>query len=250
MMNSLTPRHRRQLRRLKAARHPLGQWRLRTMLTIKRWLWLRGMHGGRIVKRTLDIVIALVALLFSAPLLGLIALLVKLDGGPVLFRQTRIGLLGREFGMWKFRSMCVNAEARLAEVMARNEKAGGVTFKMANDPRVTRVGRFIRRASIDELPQLWNVLTGDMSIVGPRPPLPREVALYEVEDRRRLLVKPGITCLWQVGERQGRAFEIGDRNQIDFAEQVRLDVRYIERQTALRDLWIMCKTLPAMLLGR
>ena len=252
MMNATCPsqRQRLQIRRLRAARHPLGQWRLRTMLTLKRWLWLRVTHGGRLVKRLLDIVIALAALLIGAPLFGLIALLVKLDGGPVFFRQTRIGLLGREFGMLKFRSMSVDAEARLAELLAKNEKAGGVTFKMANDPRVTRVGRFIRRASIDELPQLVNVLLGDMSIVGPRPPLPREVALYQPEDRRRLLVKPGITCLWQVGEREGGAFEIGDRNQIDFEEQVRLDVRYIERQSALRDLWIMCKTVPAMLLGR
>ena len=152
--------------------------------------------------------------------------------------------------MLKFRSMCVNAEARLAALLAQNEKAQGITFKMKNDPRVTAVGRFIRKASIDELPQLFNVLMGDMSIVGPRPPLPREVALYSVEDRRRLLAMPGITCLWQVGERNGGTFEIGDRNSIDFDEQVQLDVRYIESQSALRDLWIMLKTLPAMLLGK
>lgn len=246
-VHSLRPR---QIRRLQAARSPLGHWRLQSMLTMKRWVWLRVRHGGQLMKRGLDIIIALAALLIGAPLFVVIALLVKLDGGPVFFRQTRIGHLGREFGMLKFRSMCVNAEARLEELLAKNEKAAGITFKMADDPRVTWVGRFIRRASIDEFPQLVNVLRGDMSIVGPRPPLPREVALYSVEDRRRLLVKPGITCLWQVGERQGGAFEIGDRNQIDFDEQVRLDVRYIEKQTALRDLWIMCKTLPAMLLGK
>jgi lipopolysaccharide/colanic/teichoic acid biosynthesis glycosyltransferase len=250
MMKSAASRHLRQFRRLQSARSRVGQWRLLSVLTMKRWVWLRVVHGGQLVKRLLDIAIALVALLIGAPIFLAIAALVKMDGGPVFFRQTRIGLLGREFGMLKFRSMCVNAEAKLAELLAKNEKAGGITFKMANDPRVTRVGRFIRRASIDELPQLVNVLLGDMSIVGPRPPLPREVALYSVEDRRRLLVKPGITCLWQVGEREGGAFEIGDRNQIDFDEQVRLDLRYIERQTALQDLWIMCKTLPAMLLGK
>lgn len=250
MMKSAASRHLRQFRRLQSARSRVGQWRLLSVLTMKRWVWLRVVHGGQLVKRLLDIAIALVALLIGAPIFLMIAALVKMDGGPVFFRQTRIGLLGREFGMLKFRSMCVNAEAKLAELLAKNEKAGGITFKMANDPRVTRVGRFIRRASIDELPQLVNVLLGDMSIVGPRPPLPREVALYSVEDRRRLLVKPGITCLWQVGEREGGAFEIGDRNQIDFDEQVRLDLRYIERQTALQDLWIMCKTLPAMLLGK
>lgn len=250
MMKTVPSRHSYPIRRLQAARNPLGYWRLQSTLTLKRWLWLRVVYGGQLAKRGLDIVIALVALLVGAPLFALIAVLVKMDGGPVFFRQTRIGHLGREFGMLKFRSMCVNAESKLAELLAKNEKAGGITFKMADDPRVTRVGRFIRRASMDELPQLVNVLLGDMSIVGPRPPLPREVALYSGEDRRRLLVKPGITCLWQVGEREGGTFEIGDRNQIDFDEQVRLDVKYIERQTALRDLWIMCKTLPAMLLGK
>jgi lipopolysaccharide/colanic/teichoic acid biosynthesis glycosyltransferase len=179
-----------------------------------------------------------------------VALLIKRDGGPVFFRQTRVGFGGRHFGMWKFRSMCVDAEARLAALLAQNEKAGGITFKMENDPRITPVGRFIRRASIDELPQIFNVFRGEMSIVGPRPPLPREVALYTLSDRRRLLATPGITCLWQIGERDGRRFEVGNRNEIDFPEQVELDVRYIEQQSLLRDLWIMLKTPPAMLLGR
>ena len=159
-------------------------------------------------------------------------------------------MLGRTFGMWKFRSMCVDAEARLKDLLAKNEKGQGVTFKLQNDPRVTPIGRLIRRASIDELPQFFNVLAGHMSIVGPRPPVPREVALYTQDDRRRLLVKPGITCLWQIGEREGRTFEIGDRNTIDFDEQVQLDVRYIEQQSVLKDILIMIKTLPAMLLGK
>jgi lipopolysaccharide/colanic/teichoic acid biosynthesis glycosyltransferase len=144
----------------------------------------------------------------------------------------------------------VDAEARLKELLAKNEKASGVTFKMKDDPRITKVGRFIRKSSLDELPQFWNVLKGEMSLVGPRPPVPREVALYSQADRRRFLVKPGITCLWQVGEREGRLFEIGDRNQIDFPEQVALDVRYIESQSVWRDLWILAKTVPAILFGK
>lgn len=239
-----------QMRRLFVAQTRLGRWRLKLGLMLKRWAWIALVNGGRFIKRVLDVLIALVALALAAPLFALIAFLVKLDGGPVFFKQTRIGYMGREFGMLKFRSMCVNAEAKLAALLAQNEKSQGVTFKMKNDPRVTPVGRLIRRASIDELPQLINVLKGDMSIVGPRPPLPREVALYRVEDRRRLWTMPGITCLWQVGERNGGAFEIGDRNSIDFDEQVQLDLSYIERQSALTDLWIMLKTLPAMLLGK
>jgi lipopolysaccharide/colanic/teichoic acid biosynthesis glycosyltransferase len=242
--------HPQQLRRILSAQTRLGRWRLNAFLTLRRWTWITFVNGARVTKRALDLVIASVALVIALPIFALIALLVKLDGGPVFFRQTRIGYMGREFGMLKFRSMCVNAEAKLADLLAQNEKAQGITFKMKNDPRVTRVGRFIRRASIDELPQLWNVLTGDMSIVGPRPPLPREVALYSMEDRKRLLAIPGITCLWQVGERHGGTFEIGDRNRIDFDEQVALDIRYIENQSAPTDLWIMLKTVPAMLLGK
>ena len=249
-MKDMPPQQLHQLRRILAAQTRLGRWRLNALLTLQRWTWITFVNGARVTKRTLDLVIASVALVIALPIFALIALLVKLDGGPVFFRQTRIGYLGREFGMLKFRSMCVNEEAKLAGVLAQNEKAQGITFKMKNDPRVTRVGRFIRRASIDELPQLWNVLTGDMSIVGPRPPLPREVALYSMEDRKRLLAIPGITCLWQVGERHGGTFEIGDRNRIDFDEQVALDIRYIENQSAPTDLWIMLKTVPAMLLGK
>jgi len=179
-----------------------------------------------------------------------IALLVRRDGGPVFFKQTRVGLDGREFKMLKYRSMCVDAEAKLKDLLAQNEKAQGVTFKMKDDPRITRVGRVLRKSSLDELPQFLNVLRGEMSIVGPRPPIPREVALYQERDRRRLAVKPGITCLWQVGEREGRFWEIGDRNEIDFDEQVGLDVRYIESQHFWKDLWILLKTVPAILFGK
>jgi lipopolysaccharide/colanic/teichoic acid biosynthesis glycosyltransferase len=240
----------RMMQRLLAAQTPWGRFRLTLYVTWKRLAWQGVISGTLFLKRFFDIVLSIFALVLLAPVFGTIALIVKSDGGPVFFRQTRIGLLGREFKMLKFRSMVVDAEARLKELLARNEKASGVTFKMKDDPRITKVGRFIRKSSLDELPQFWNVLKGEMSLVGPRPPVPREVALYSQADRRRFLVKPGITCLWQVGEREGRLFEIGDRNQIDFPEQVALDVRYIESQSVWRDLWILAKTVPAILFGK
>jgi len=138
----------------------------------------------------------------------------------------------------------------LKDLLAKNEKASGVTFKMKDDPRITKIGKILRKSSLDELPQFWNVLAGDMSLVGPRPPVPREVALYSQADRRRFLVKPGITCLWQVGEREGGLLEIGDRNRIDFPEQVSLDVRYIESQNFWKDVAILVKTVPAILFGK
>src|SRR4029079_19617094 len=146
-------------------------------------------------------------LLALSPLFLLVTLLVKLeDGGPVLFTQTRIGRWGRLFAMYKFRSMCPNAEERLRDILPKNQHRQGVTFKMKDDPRITRTGKWMRRYSLDELPQLLNVLKGDMSLVGPRPPLPREVDMYSVSDRRRLAATPGLTCFWQ----------IGGRSEIDF----------------------------------
>lgn len=238
------------LARLRLAGTPWGRTWLNLRGALRRWAWLAVSNAAHLLKRVLDVAVSTVALLLLAPVFLGVALLVKLDGGPVFFRQTRVGRHGREFAMLKFRSMCVDAEARLAALLARNEKPSGVTFKLRDDPRVTRVGRFLRKSSLDELPQFWNVLRGDMSLVGPRPPVPREVALYTPADRRRLLVKPGLTCLWQVGERQGGWLEIGDRNAIDFPEQVRLDVRYIERQSLLGDLWLLAKTVPAILFGK
>lgn len=142
--------------------------------------------------------------------------------------------------MYKFRSMCPDAETRMREILAKNHHKEGVTFKLRDDPRLTRIGKWLRKCSLDELPQLFNVLTGDMSLVGPRPPLPREVALYSLADRRRLAAKPGITCLWQ----------ISGRSNIDFSGQVRLDVRYIETQSLTTDIQILAKTLPAVLGGK
>jgi lipopolysaccharide/colanic/teichoic acid biosynthesis glycosyltransferase len=240
----------RLMARLLAAQTPWGRWRLGAYARGKHWAWRAVVGGTTFFKRVLDIVASAVALVVLAPVFGLLAVLVKMDGGPVFFRQTRVGLCGREFKMLKYRSMVVDAEARLKDLLAKNEKASGVTFKMKDDPRITKVGRILRKTSLDELPQFWNVLIGEMSLVGPRPPVPREVALYTQADRRRLLVKPGITCLWQVGERRGGFWEIGDRNAIDFPEQVGLDVRYIESQRFWGDIWILLKTVPAILFGK
>lgn len=229
------------VRRHSLALTPHGRlWlRLQAELEYLVWRWL--LASGRVTKRGLDIVLSATALLFLTPLFMLIALLIKIeDRGPAFFIQTRVGQFGREFRMFKFRSMCRNAEQRLKELLAKNQHAQGVTFKLKKDPRITRVGRWLRKFSLDELPQFINVLIGDMSLVGPRPPVPREVALYSQSDRRRLAVKPGITCLWQVS---GRA-------EIDFSGQVQLDVQYIESQRTSTDLRILVKTVPAVISGR
>jgi exopolysaccharide biosynthesis WecB/TagA/CpsF family protein len=195
----------------------------------------------QVVKRSLDVVGAALALLFLFPLLALIAVAIRLESpGAVLFRQTRVGLDGRHFTMWKFRSMYIDGEARLGKLAEQNEMEGGVLFKIKKDPRITRVGRFIRRTSIDELPQLWNVLIGDMSFVGPRPPLPSEVEQYALSDRQRLHVKPGITCIWQVS----------GRSDIPFKRQVELDIDYLYSQSIWTDLKLLLKTIPAVVLGK
>ena len=179
-------------------------------------------------------------MIFS-PLYLLIAALIRLeDGGPAIFAQTRVGRFGKEFKMYKFRSMKPDAEALLGDLLARNTHKEGITFKIKNDPRLTRSGKWLRKVSFDELPQVWNVLKGDMSLVGPRPPLPREVAKYSLAHRRRLLVKPGITCFWQ----------IGGRSEIDFSGQVKLDVQYIEDRSLWTDVKILVKTLPAVAEGK
>jgi lipopolysaccharide/colanic/teichoic acid biosynthesis glycosyltransferase len=168
------------------------------------------------------------------------ALLIKFTSpGPVFFFQERVGLNGRRFKMIKFRSMYADAEQRLAEVQQHNEMDGPV-FKMKNDPRITSVGRWFRRLSIDELPQLWNVLVGEMSLVGPRPPLPNEVERYERWQRRRLSMKPGVTCLWQVG----------GRNEIDFQTWMKLDMEYIDNWSLFLDFKILLKTISVVLTAK
>ncbi len=194
----------------------------------------------RAVKRLFDVVVASCGLLALSPLLLSVAAAVKLTSrGPVFFAQNRVGLHGRPFKMLKFRSMVINAEELKAKLTAQNEQQGPV-FKIKNDPRVTRVGRFIRKYSIDELPQLINVLRGDMSIVGPRPPVPPEVAQYEPWQLRRLSVRPGLTCIWQVS----------GRNQISFEEWMYLDMRYIDHWSFWSDLSLILRTVPVVLTGR
>lgn len=236
--------------RMLTASTPFGRARLRCYMSWKRLAWRWTIGCTALVKRAIDIAASGTLLLVLSPVMIVTALLVRRDGGTIFFKQKRVGYRGQEFGMLKFRSMCVDAEAKLKELLDQNEKSDGITFKMRNDPRITPVGRFIRKTSIDELPQMINVLRGEMSLVGPRPPLPREVALYSPEDRRRLLAVPGITCLWQIGEREGGFLEVSDRNQIEFPEQVSLDVRYIESQSVLKDLLILFKTVPAVMMGK
>jgi len=189
------------------------------------------------LKRALDIVFSITALVLLLPVFAAVALAIKIDdNGPVIFRQTRVGARGRPFTMYKFRSMRTDAEKVLAELMAQNEGAG-VLFKMRDDPRVTRVGKVIRALSIDELPQFYNTLNGTMSVVGPRPPLPSEVAEYDADVYRRLLCKPGITGLWQVSGRSNLSWE----------ESVRLDLFYVENWSVTGDLVIIAKTIRSVL---
>lgn len=217
-----------------------GIWRLRTSVMLQRLAWRCAVSGADVAKRAIDIAGAAAALFVLFPVFCVVALIIKLeDGGPIFFAQTRVGRFGREFKMYKFRSMRTDAEKRLASLLAANQHQKGVTFKIKDDPRITRIGKWIRRFSVDELPQFFNVLIGDMALVGPRPPVPREVALYTLADRRRLYIKPGITCIWQVS----------GRSEIDFPGQVQLDVNYIETQSLKQDLRILARTLPAVLWG-
>lgn len=192
-------------------------------------------------KRCLDVPGALCLMILTWPIWFVAALAIKLnDGGPIFFKQTRVGQGGREFQCWKFRSMVMNADELWEAMLCRNEHCDNRTFKLAEDPRVTPVGRFLRRWSIDELPQLINVLLGGMSLVGPRPPLPSEVRMYSSEDLRRLEVRPGLTCVWQVS----------GRSTISFPEQVRMDVEYVDRRSLWLDMKLLLLTIPAVLSRR
>lgn len=184
------------------------------------------------IKRLADIVLSLLGIIFLSPVFIIVAIAIKLDSkGPVLFIQDRCGKDGKVFKFYKFRSMVVDAEEQLSKLKDKNEMSGPV-FKIKDDPRITKVGKFIRKTSIDELPQLFNVLMGDMSLVGPRPPIVREVKQYTPYQRQRLLVKPGLTCYWQV---------MG-RNNIDFNEWVELDIKYIRERNLWIDFKLICKT--------
>jgi exopolysaccharide biosynthesis polyprenyl glycosylphosphotransferase len=192
------------------------------------------------LKRVLDVTVAIIAIILTAPIMLITAILIKLESpGPVIFKQVRVGKDGEHFYCYKFRSMYVDAEQRLRELQAKNE-ADGPVFKMKRDPRVTRVGRVIRKLSIDELPQLFNVLKGEMSLVGPRPALPSEVAKYTYEQIGRLHAIPGITGLQQVS----------GRSDLDFKRWVELDLQYIAEQSIWKDIEILLRTIPAVILGR
>jgi exopolysaccharide biosynthesis polyprenyl glycosylphosphotransferase len=193
-----------------------------------------------LMKRVFDVVVSAAVLVVLAPLLALVAAAIKLDSpGPVFFRQRRVGLNGRAFWLYKFRSMVADAEERLHLVRELNEMDGPV-FKSRSDPRITAVGRWLRKFSLDEFPQFWNVLRGEMSVVGPRPPLPDEVARYKRWQRRRLSVRPGITCTWQVS----------GRSEVDFHEWMELDLQYIDTWSFWGDVQIVLRTIPAVLFGK
>ena len=204
-------------------------------------IWHLTIRCSAFFKRFMDIVLALAAVIVGSPFFLLTALIVKVTSpGPIIFSQIRVGRYGRHFKFYKFRSMYIDAEARKAELLKHNESGDGVIFKMKRDPRITPVGRFIRKFSIDELPQFFNVLLGDMSLVGPRPPLPQEVRAYSLEERKRLNITPGITCLWQVS----------GRSELPFQKQMALDKEYIASRSAWKDFVILLKTIPAILTGK
>lgn len=189
-----------------------------------------------VIKRLIDVVCSFLGVLVLSPLFIIIAIIIKTTSkGPVFFSQKRVGKNGKEFNMYKFRSMVVNAEELKEKLAAQNEMSGPM-FKMKDDPRVTKVGKFIRKTSIDELPQLWNVLKGDMSLVGPRPSLPKEVAQFEEWMYRRLEVKPGLTCYWQVS----------GRNNIDFEDWMKLDIKYVDERSTWIDIKLIFKTVGVL----
>ncbi|WP_375089634.1 sugar transferase [Peribacillus sp. RS7] len=190
------------------------------------------------MKRFVDIIGSFTGLILLSPIFLIVAILIKIEDpkGPVFFKQVRVGKDETEFHMYKFRSMVTDAEDRLKDLLVLNEVTGSM-FKMKNDPRITKIGKFIRKTSIDELPQLWNVLKGEMSLVGPRPPLIREVVEYSLYDKQRLLVTPGCTGLWQVSGRNG----------IGFNEMVDLDITYIVNRDIFLDIKIIIKTVKCMI---
>ncbi|OJD72950.1 sugar transferase [Bacillus sp. NH11B] len=202
------------------------------------WEKVNARKGYLVAKRCIDVTGALCGLILLSPVFLIVAVLIKYEDpkGPVLFKQIRIGKDGKEFYMYKFRSMVTDAEEKLKDLLKHNEVSGAM-FKMKEDPRVTRIGKLIRKTSIDELPQLLNVLKGEMSLVGPRPPLPREVTEYTAYDKQRLLVTPGCAGLWQVTE----------RNSVGFKEMVELDLEYINKRSVLYDLKIIFKTIQIMI---
>ncbi len=219
----------------------LTQKKNKSSISFKIALWDYTIKSVIMFKKFLDIVASLVLIILLSPVFIITAIFIYIeDPGPVFYIAPRVGKDGKHFGFIKFRSMVMNADKIKDQLLDKNESKAGVIFKMKKDPRVTKTGRFIRRFSIDELPQLFNVLKGDMSLVGPRPPLPREVAEYTLLDRKRLHVMPGITCLWQVK----------GRSDIPFDEQVQLDMQYIKSSSFWKDVKILIMTIPAVISGK
>jgi lipopolysaccharide/colanic/teichoic acid biosynthesis glycosyltransferase len=238
-MSNATSIKDQQLRRLEQRLTP--SVRRAAMNAAARLVWRLSSRAGGAAKRAFDILVACAVLIPALPVMGLAAILIKLtDRGPVLFWQTRVGKWGRVFRFPKFRSMVVNAEALQQQIMSANQHGDGITFKIKRDPRITWIGRILRKTSIDELPQLWCVLRGDMSLVGPRPALEKEVARYTLDDRRRLDAIPGLTCIWQVS----------GRSEIPFPQQVELDAEYIGKQSLREDFKLLLLTIPAVITGR
>ena len=220
---------------------PTGRITQNARLSVKRIAWKTVLCITFGIKRILDIILSTCALIAFSPICAITAILIKLeDGGPVLFKQVRIGYRGATFRIWKFRSMVLNAEEIGREMVEQNNLKDTTDLKLRGDPRITKIGAFIRKYSIDELPQFWNVFRGDMSIAGPRPVVPEEVKVYNIEQRLRLLAKPGLTCFWQVG----------GRTDVGLSDQVFLDVEYIRSESVWLDLKLLLLTIPAVLLGK
>jgi len=229
----------RELTRL--SRELASRTRQTGALAFRMRVWHTTVDMSYRLKRFFDIVLSATVLCVLFPLLLLVALAIKVTSpGPIIFKQIRVGRFGRHFRFYKFRSMYIDAEKRKQALLSQNQSADGVLFKLKRDPRITVIGRFLRKSSLDELPQLVNVFLGDMSLVGPRPPLPEEVRQYTIEDRKRLNVIPGLTCIWQ----------ISGRSDIPFSRQVELDKEYIASRGFWRDCWILLKTIPAILTGK
>jgi len=215
--------------------------RRRIMISCKIGFWQATVFVSYLIKRCFDAIASAILFVLFTPLYLFTALCIYIESpGPVIYKQVRVGLNGRHFYFYKFRSMVMNADKMKDQLINENESGDGVIFKMKDDPRITRTGKIIRKLSIDELPQLYNVLIGDMSLVGPRPPLPREVAEYTMEERKRLHATPGITCIWQVS----------GRSDIPFNEQVQLDKEYIKSKSIIKDIWILVMTIPAVITGK
>jgi lipopolysaccharide/colanic/teichoic acid biosynthesis glycosyltransferase len=207
----------------------------------KKYSWFLVIGGAKFLKRALSLFVACFLLIFLFPAMLAIGIVIKLqNNGPIFYVSNRVGKFGQEFRFYKFRTMHMGADQLKENLVPYSDYKESITFKMKKDPRITSFGRFLRKTSLDELPQLWNVIKGDMALVGPRPHLPEEVSHYTLEQRRRLDIVPGITCIWQVSGRSALPFE----------QQVQLDLQYIESQNFWLDMKILLKTIPAVLFGR